>query len=492
MMSVHLAFDLGAQSGRAILGELSDNALSIREIYRFPTGITEINGNLYWDIFRIFKEIKVALKICSGICAPDSIGVDTWGVDFGLLNESGELLGLPFSYRDARTHGAMDAFFKKMSRRDVYFHTGIQLLEINSLFQLEAAMKSTPELLSGASRLLFIPDILNYFLCGAINTEFTIVTTSQLYNPHEKNWDQAIINALGINSGLMQEIIEPGKVLGMLSPKLSSETSMQGVPVVSVASHDTASAVAAIPAEGRNWVYISSGTWSLMGIESPFPIINDTACKLNFTNEGGVFGTFRVLKNITGMWLLEECRRSWARQSIKTTHEELVSAAINIVGFQAFIDPDNGLFKAPGDMPSAIKEYCLMTNQIMPDDKGGICRMIMESLALKYNQVLDEIRQICAHDIDTIHMVGGGSKNALMCDFTAQATGAKVIAGPVEATAIGNILMQAASINNIDNINDLRRIVRGSTKTVEYLPGKDLSRWEKAKVQYKRIISGGN
>jgi rhamnulokinase len=490
-MSVHLAFDLGAQSGRAILGELTNNTLSLREIHRFPTGITEINGHLYWDIFRIFAEIIKALKICSGICTPDSIGVDTWGVDFGLLSESGELLGLPFSYRDARTQGAMDAFFKKMNRRDVYFRTGIQLLGINSLFQLEAQMKSAPEILSKASKLLFIPDIINYFLCGTINTEFTIATTSQLYNPHEKNWDQDIINALGINPGILQKIVQPGTVLGTLGAELSRQTSMPGVPVVSVASHDTASAVAAIPAEGKNWAYISSGTWSLMGIESPFPVINDTTYELNFTNEGGVFGTFRILKNITGMWLLEECRRSWEKQSIKTTHEELVSAAHKADDFQAYLNPDHALFKVPGDMPLAIKEYCLKTNQKIPDDKGGICRMIMESLALKYNQVLDEIRQICTHDIDTIHMVGGGSKNTMMCDFTAQATGVKVIAGPVEATAIGNVLMQAASIKEINDLEELRSIVRHSVSTADYLPETDSSRWKKAKAEYKRIIAEG-
>jgi rhamnulokinase len=487
-MSVHLALDLGAESGRAILGTLEEKRLRIKEIHRFPTGVLKINNRLYWNIYRIFEEVKTALSLCAKINIPDSIGIDTWGVDFGFLDTSGQLIGLPFSYRDRRTEGAVDAFFNKVSREELYKITGIQIMELNSIFQLESMIRDKSPQLDIADSVLFIPDILNYFLCGIKKTEFTFATTSQIFNPSLMNWDPVLIKALGANPALFQEIISPGSILGILSTEISKETGIPEIPIIAVAAHDTASAVVAIPSHGGDWAYISSGTWSLMGVEASSPIINEVSYRSNFTNEGGVQGRWRVLKNISGMWLLQECRRAWGSEGLTQTYDELIKEAESARAFSALIDPDYKGFKSPADMPGAIREYCKKTGQTVSQERGEMTRSILEGLALKYRFVLEQLRDVFNSEINRIHIIGGGSRNELLNRFTAEATGLPVVAGPVEATSIGNLLMQAVALGEIGGLDELREIVFRSFETKTINVSGHNERWERAYDVYKKMI----
>jgi rhamnulokinase len=487
-MSVHLAIDLGAESGRAILGILEEKRLKVHEIHRFPTGFLRINNCLYWNIYRFFEELKKALQLCARKIIPDSIGIDTWGVDFGLLDTCGQLISLPFSYRDRRTEGAADSFFHKLSREDVYKITGVQFMEFNTLFQLESMSRDKSPLLEVADSVLFIPDILNYFLCGIKKTEFTFATTSQIFNPSLMKWDPVLISALGIKPSLFQDIISPGSILGTLSTEISKETGIPEVPIIAVAAHDTASAVAAIPSHDRDWAYISSGTWSLMGAETDRPVINEVSFRSNFTNEGGVQGRWRVLKNIAGMWLLQECRRAWVSEGYSPSYDELISEAGSAKAFSALIDPDYKGFKSPTDMPEAIKKYCMETGQPVPQTRGEMTRSILEGLALKYRFVLGQLREIYDSEINRIHIIGGGSRNDLLNSFTADATGLPVIAGPMEATAIGNLLMQAFALGEIGSLDDLRDIVCRSFEAKEYDVSPDRDKWDTVHEEYKNLI----
>jgi len=486
-----LAFDLGASSGRALLGEMSGDRLAVRELHRFPNGIIEIAGHLHWDLFRLLEHVKSGLRACAvdaGI-RPESVGIDTWGVDFGLLDEKGQVLGLPFAYRDSRTRGAMESFFSRLPRERVYELTGIQLLELNSLFQLESMVRDGSPLLSRAQDLLFMPDLFHYLLADVRAAEFTFATTSQMYNPTNGGWDSEILGALGLPESLMQDVVQPGTVLGAIGPKIGAETGLGKVPLVAVATHDTGSAIAAVPAEGRGWAYISSGTWSLMGIESDRPIITDRTRDLNITNEGGVGRTFRVLKNISGLWLVQECRRAWASET-DLSYAELTAAAGEAEPFGSLLDPDHPDFMSPDDMPQAIADYCRRTGQAAPDTRGAYVRCILDSLALKYRFVLDQLRQISEHDIDRIHIIGGGSQNELLCRLTADATGLDVLAGPVEATAIGNLLVQAMAVGRIDSLEELRQVVRSSFESVAYRP-RHTKEWEAAYGRFSELLEQG-
>jgi rhamnulokinase len=487
-MSVHLAIDLGAESGRAILGRLDDKRLRVEEIHRFPTGFLTVNNRLYWNIYRFFEEVKKALQLCAGKIIPDSIGIDTWGVDFGLLDDYGQLIGLPFSYRDRRTEGAADSFFSKVSRENVYKITGVQFMEFNTLFQLESMSRYESPLLKIADSVLFIPDILNYFLCGIKKTEFTFATTSQIFNSSLMKWDPVLLSALGIKQSLFQDIVSPGSILGTLSTEISKETGIPEVPIIAVAAHDTASAVAAIPSYGRDWAYISSGTWSLMGVETDRPVISEASYKSNFTNEGGVEGRWRVLKNIAGMWLLQECRKAWGSEGCFPSYDELIGEAELARAFSAFIDPDYKGFKSPTDMSEAIKKYCKETGQPVPQKRGEIVRSILEGLALKYRFVLEQLKKIYDSEINRIHIIGGGSRNDLLNRFTADATGLPVIAGPVEATAIGNLLMQASALGKIGGLDELRDIVCRSFETKKYDVSPCRDKWDTAYEKYKKLL----
>jgi rhamnulokinase len=411
--------------------------------------------------------------------------VDTWGVDFGLLAEDGSVLGLPFAYRDAHTDGAMDAFFEIVPRERVYELTGIQFMQFNSLFQLFAMKRDRSSLLEAARSLLFMPDLFNYLLSGARKTDFTFATTSQLFNPRTRAWEEELFDALDVPSTLMQEIVEPGTRLGELDAGVCRETGIDPVPVIAAASHDTGSAVAAVPAEGDDWAYISSGTWSLMGIEVREPIIDEKVLALNFTNEGGVGRTIRFLKNICGLWLLEQCREAWTDEGA-VGYNELLRDAERARRFCALIDPDDGAFLNPSDMPGAIAAFCGRTGQAAPRDRAEYVRAILESLALKYRLTLDQLRSVAPRPVNRIHVIGGGSRNEMLCRFTADATGLPVIAGPAEATAIGNIMVQALAAESVASPQEMRRVIGNSFEPVRYEP-RDAAAWDAAYERFRDV-----
>lgn len=463
-----LAFDLGAESGRAMVGRFDGDRLSLEEAHRFPNRPVRVFGSLHWDVLRLFDEMKKGLAAAGGELA--SIGVDTWGVDFGLLGPDGALLENPFHYRDARTNGVMEKLFTVVPRDEVFARTGIQFMQLNTLYQLYALRLERPHVLDQVRTLLMTPDLLHYWLTGRVAGEYTIATTTQFYDPRRGGWAREMLEKLGLPDRILPQIVPPGTVLGPLLDAVASEAGVKPVPVVAPASHDTGSAVAAVPAEGDDWAFLSSGTWSLLGAEVPEPIINDQTLKLNFTNEGGAWGTIRLLKNISGMWLLEECRREWARQGSSLGYAELCEAALAAPAFTAVIDPDDPSFLSPGDMPGKIADYCRRTGQPAPENHGAITRTIFESLALKYRAVLEMLERIRGRRFRVLHIVGGGSKNAVLCQFTADATGLPVVAGPEEATAIGNVLLQAMALGHLRTPAEARELVRRSYQPRTYLP----------------------
>lgn len=485
--SSFLAFDLGAASGRAVLGHLDADRLRVREIYRFPNGMLPVRGHLHWDIYRIFAEIGKGMEICAEDVRIDSLAIDTWGVDFGLMTKDGTILGLPFAYRDPHTHGAMEEFFNRIPRKRIYDLTGIQFLHLNSLFQLYALKREKPFLLEEASDLLFMPDLFHYLLTGEKKTEFTIATTSQLYNPRKRDWESEIFEALEVSPSIMQDIIQPGSLVGKLEKNIGCRLGWEGVPVIAAATHDTGSAVAAVPADGSDWAFISSGTWSLMGIEIREPVIDNSTLRLNFTNEGGVGGTFRLLKNITGLWLIQKCLDVWGTEK-EIRIDRLLLLAREAKTFPFFIDPDWAGFRNPADMPDAIRRYCSRTGQRSPRSQAEYIRGICESLALKYRCVLDEIRQIRKDPIKRVHIIGGGVKNRLLCQFTANATGLPVFAGPAEAAAIGNIMIQAISKECVPSLEKMREVIRRSCEVMTYEPSHTKG-WEEALGRFREIVA---
>ena len=484
-----LAFDLGASSGRAILGTLEEGRISIRELTRFPNEMVELHGRLHWDIVQLYQEVKKGLRACAEEGRGDlrSVAVDTWGVDFGLLAADGSLLGLPYAYRDPRNQGTPEEFFQRVPRRRVYELTGIQVMPLNSLYQLYVLARDQSPLLSIADALLFTPDLLSYFLAGVKKTEFTIATTSQLYNPVRRGWEPELFAALGVPQGIMQEIVPPGTVLGPLRSPVARETGLPEMPVIATASHDTGSAVAAAPAEGMEWAYISSGTWSLVGFESDRPIISDQALDLNITNEGGVEGTFRLLKNVSGLWLVQECRRAWARDQLHS-YEELAHMASTAAPSKALLDPDHPDFLSPTDMPEAIVRYCRRTNQPVPEGPADFVRCILESLALKYRLVLDQLRQVSPRPLKALHIIGGGCRNETLCQFSADATSLPVLAGPSEATAVGNLLVQALALGQVGSLAEVRKIVRRSFPLRRYEP-QQTAAWEAAYERFRSLVA---
>lgn len=485
-----LAFDIGATSGRALLGTLEDQRVVLNEVHRFPNAMDTHNNHLIWNTDRLFAEVKSGLRAAVaalGSTPITSIGVDTWGVDFGLLGADGTLLDQPYAYRDTYTDGIMEEVFATIPRADIYKRTGIQLMQINSLFQLFALRKREPALFEKAQALLFMPDLINHMLSGQIACEYTIASTSQMLNASNRDWDWTVLEALNFPDALFQEIVHPSASIGRIRTSLAEETGANStIRILSVASHDTASAVAAVPSLSQNFAYISSGTWSLMGVETHQPIITEDTLRWNFTNEGGVENTFRVLKNITGMWLLEECRRAWGNTA-PSSYNELVTAAMNEAPFRHLIDPDAPEFAHPANMPEAIRQILARTSQPDAHSYGAIVRCIFESLALKYRSVLDELRHITPHPIDALHVIGGGSKNALLCQWTANACGLPVVAGPAEATAIGNIMMQAKAAGAFESLGGMRRTILNSFIPVVYSPA-DSSRWDDAYGRYRDLF----
>ncbi len=479
-MSKFLAVDLGAESGRIIVGILSAGNILLEEIHRFNNKQIKQGDSYFWDTALLFGEIKKGLTfaVLKGHKDILSIGIDTWGVDFGMLGADGKLLEMPHTYRDSRTEGMLEKVFEKISPDELYKSTGIQIMNINSIFQLYSMKDNQESLLEKCRNILFMPDLFNYLLTGKIKSECTIASTSQLLNAKDKTFDKNIFSALGFPGEIAAPIILPGTAIGKLLPDISKETGLGEVDVIAVGSHDTASAVAAVPAGGNDWAYLSSGTWSLLGIESDVPLIFPEY-KFEFTNEGGVNGKNIFLRNITGMWLIQEIKKAWDREGENLSYDQIIELASNAREFVCYIDPDDSSFINPDNMIEAINNFCAYTKQSSPQCKGEYVRSIMESLALKYKIVLEKIEKVSGRKINVIHIVGGGSKNNLLNQLTANATGRKVLAGPVEATALGNILMQAVSTGNLKSLEEAREVISISFPQKSYLPeDSEFNKWK--------------
>jgi len=481
-----LAFDLGAESGRAMLGQFDGERIRLSEVHRFPNGPVRLPDGLHWDVLRLWTEIKRGLALAVQEYGADlaGVGLDTWGVDFGLLDRDGALVSNPYHYRDNRTDSMLDEAFRRVPRAEIFEQTGIQFMQINSLYQLLSMVVSGLPALDIAETFLTMPDLFNYWLTGRKVCEFSIATTTQCYDPRKGDWAIPLLERLGIPTHIFPEIVPPGTVLGQLLPSVAEEIGVDNLPVIAPACHDTGCAVAAVPAEGSDFVYISSGTWSLMGAELPEPVINEQSLTFDFTNEGGVGGTFRFLKNIAGLWLIQECRRTWARQGEELSYDELTQMAAQEDPLQSLINPDHSEFLKPGDMPARIRTFCHKTDQPVPQSKGAVIRCVLESLALKYRWVLERLEEILGYRLETIHIVGGGTQNRLLNQFAADATGRRVITGPIEATAAGNVMTQAMALGHIASLEEGRRIVRNSFDVATYEPAGG-AEWDEA---YGRLL----
>lgn len=486
-MKQYIAIDLGATSGRTILGTLDDSGnFTTEDLNRFPNGQVEINGHLHWNIFSLYLNIIDGLKEAGkrGI-KPESIGIDTWGVDYGLIDADGEVMGLPFAYRDRKTIGAAQRYFSNvMQASELYRHTGIQHMDYNTVFQLNEHRYDYA--LSNAVKVLFTPDLLNYLLTGETVAEYTIASTGALLDPATRKFDIKVLESVGLTEDKFGRIVEPGSVIGTLKTEIAKTVGLPEIPVIAVGEHDTASAVAAVPAKDSNFAYLSSGTWSLMGIESPVPIVNESTEDFNITNEGGIEGTIRVLKNITGMWIVEQCLKAWKEEGTAYTYPEMVALAEKAPAFTAYIDPDDAIFVAPANMPEAIKEYCIRSGQNPPSTHGETIRMIFESLALKYGVVLSEFKAISVNPINCLHVIGGGSRNALLNQFTANVINLPVIAGPAEATAIGNIMLQAKATGAVESLTAMRAIIAKNVTLATFKP-EDSAIWAEKTEEFKNI-----
>ena len=488
--SKFLAFDLGAESGRAVIGLLNDGRLTLEDVHRFPNGGVSVGESLHWDALRLFDEMKQGLRMAVQTHGKDiaGAGIDTWGVDFGLLGPNDVLLENPHCYRDSRVDGMMDEAFKVVPRSEIYEATGIQFMPFNTIFQMLALARKNRWMLETARTMLMMPDLFNFWFTGVKANEFTEATTTQFYNPRKGGWARLLLESLDIPTHFLGEIVPPGTVLGKLLPSVANDIGAPEIPFIAPATHDTGSAVAAVPATGKSHAYISSGTWSLMGVESKEPIINEKALEFNVTNEGGVAGTFRVLRNIMGLWLVQECRRTWALARNQHSYASLTEMAASAEPFRSIVDPDDVSFLKPGDMPSRIRDFCKKTSQPVPESEGQVVRTALDSLALKYRWVLERLEQLVGRRLDPIHIVGGGIQNTLLNQLAANVTGRPVVTGPVEATAIGNILVQAIGLGRIGSIEEGREIVRKSFEVVTYEPQSD-SRIEAAYALFTRLIS---
>ncbi len=484
MRECYFAVDLGATSGRTILVEIGADLLSVEEVNRFPNHIIESLGHSYWDIYELYNNILDGLRRVSAMknVHVRSIGIDTWGVDFVMVGKDGHFLRQPYSYRDPHTEAAPEKYFAKVPRETVYAKTGIQVMNFNTLFQIDTLRRNGDCALNAADKILFIPDALSYMLTGKQVTEYTIASTSQLINAETRRFDTDILKSLGLDENNFGEFVYPGQRIGCLSEAVQKLTGLGEVPVIAVAGHDTASAVVAVPARDANFAYLSSGTWSLMGVETCRPVITRETEALNFTNEGGVYGTIRLLKNICGMWLLESCRRKWDT----TTYSQLIEDAMHSEAFRSLINPDDALFANPDDMEDAIRRYCLIHGQPVPETRGQIVRCIFESLAFRYREVLDNLGKLSPVRIDVLHIIGGGSCNGMLCQFTSNAIGLPVIAGPAEATAIGNVMVQAMADGAASDMQSMRRLISDSMSLPAYRP-ENREVWASAYEHYKNI-----
>ena len=495
--------DLGATSGRTIIGRINNDKFELEEVTRFPNNLIIQGGHYYWDIYALYFEIIKGLKeVAHRGLEITSIGIDTWGVDFVFIGEDNAILRNPRAYRDPITFEAMEDYLKNViSRKDVYDVTGIQFMSFNSIFQLYAMRKEDNSAFNHARKILFVPDALSWMLTGEEVCEYTIASTSQLLDPRSKQLDERLLDSLGLNRSMFGRMVMPGTKIGELTKEVQELTGLGAVPVIAVAGHDTGSAVAAVPARNEQFAYLSSGTWSLMGIETKDAIINDLSYERNFTNEGGVEGTTRFLKNICGMWLYERCRLEWPEEVRKLSHPELQGSAMQVEAFRSIINPDDQVFASPTSMIDAIQKYCRDTNQPVPETPAEICRCIFDSLALRYKQVFQWLQEFASPNthhptpntqppspINVLHVIGGGSLNRYLNQFTANATGAVVLAGPQEGTAIGNIMLQAKAAGQVKDIWEMRQIIANSLDLVRYEPA-DKAAWDEAYKKYLVITN---
>lgn len=481
-----VAFDLGAESGRAILGTLENGCLKLQEIHRFSNRPVWVRGNFYWDTLELWREIKEGLRLAlredPTIC---SLGIDTWGVDFGLLDEAGNLLGNPLHYRDPQNQLGFESAVAQVGREKIWNQTGIQSLSFNSIFQLKTLLAKNSAALSLSRKLLFMPDLLTYFFTGEQVSEYTIASTSSMLSHSGKVWAEELLAELGLPTNILADVVAPGTVVGKLLPDVQREVGGgEALVVVAPAEHDTASAVVAVPAQGDDFAYLSCGTWSLLGVETEEPVLSRAAMDGGLTNEGGFDGKIRLLKNIMGLWLLQQSRRQWSREGENYSYGELTQMAEAAPAFSSLIDPDDPDFLNPPSMPGAIASYCRRTGQHVPQTKGEFCRTILESLALKYRWTMERLREATGKKLPVLHMVGGGIQNQLLCQFAANACGVKVVAGPVEATAIGNLMVQAIATGEVEGIDQAREIIASSFPPAQYLP-QQREQWE---AQYNRFL----
>jgi rhamnulokinase len=484
------AVDLGAESGRVVAGHFDGSKLTLEEIHRFPNQPTQVLGTLHWDVLRLWHEIQDGLtKLARSTADVRSVGVDTWGVDFGLLDERGRLLGNPIHYRDKRHDGWMERAIETAGRDAIFGATGLQFMPFNTLFQLLALQDQEPQVLGAARRLAFMPDLLHFWLSGQRACEYTIASTSQMLDARERSWSADLISRFNLPTQVLGDIVHPGTAIGKLHSSVLKATGLSAdVQVVLPGSHDTASAVVAVPAEGEDWAYLSSGTWSLMGLELAEPLIDEHVQSLNFTNEGGVAHTIRFLKNIAGLWLVQGCRRSFARQGREYSYGELASLAQQAAPLQVLVEPDDPSFSAPDDMAQAIREYAARTNQPAPQTDGALIRCCLESLALKYRWTFERLEELRGKPLQVLHIVGGGVQNQALCQWTADCLGRPVVAGPVEATAAGNVLAQAMGASEIADLEQARGIVRASFEVKRYEPDANAkARWDEAFGRFERF-----
>ena len=485
------AVDLGATSGRTILGTLADGRLEQEELTRFPNNLIETGGHFYWDIYALYFEMIRGLKeVARRGIALTSIGIDTWGVDFVFIGQDGAILRNPMAYRDPHTFGRMEEYLEKVvSRREVYDITGIQFMNFNSLFQLYAMQQDGNSAIKMAEKVLFVPDALSWMLTGEAVCEYTIASTSQMLDPRTGDLSEKLIESVGLTRSHFGRMVQPGTKIGVLTEEVQKMTGLGAVPVIAVAGHDTGAAVAAVPAKNEQFAYLSSGTWSLMGIETKDAIINDRSYELNFTNEGGIEGTTRFLKNICGMWLYERCRKEWPEEVRQLSHPELQGSAMQVEAFRSIINPDDKAFANPVSMIEAIQQYCRDTKQPVPETPAEICRCIFDSLALRYRQVFGWLKEFADFNLNVLHVIGGGSLNKYLNQFTADACDVEVLAGPQECTAIGNIMLQAKASGDVADIWQMRQIIANSVEMVPYHPSGDKAAWNQAYEKYLIITN---
>ena len=482
-----LAFDFGASSGRAIIGCFDGDKITLKEVHRFSNDPVSVGGTVYWDVLRLFYEIKqgiIKAKIAGGF---DSIGIDTWGVDFGLIDSEGKLMENPVHYRDARTVGLVDEAFKTMPKEKLYGITGIQFMELNTLFQLISLKKYRPWMLERADKMLFMPDLFGYMLTGKMCAEYSIASTSQLIDLDKKTWSREILDAFGIKESVFAPLVQPGTVLGELSKEVCEECGVDPVSVISVCGHDTQSAITSVPCEDGDFAFLSSGTWSLFGTELDKPIVNETSMNINITNEGGFDGSTGFLKNIIGLWLIQESRRQWKREGKEYSYADLEKLALAAEPFKCFIDPDAPEFVPHGNVPERVREFCRKTGQYVPETVGEIMRCIYESLAMKYRLTFEKLRECTERDYPVIHVIGGGTKDGLLCQMTANSCDRTVKAGPIEATVMGNVAVQLMSDGSVKNIGQARKIVADSSELKTFEP-KDTDKWAGAYEDFLKVV----